>query len=151
MRYFLLFSVLLFASQVHAYEIMWDDKDVATRQIGICTSAYLRAAHKLQIGDRPGAAISGLSRAATTLTANMFLNREGESVPGKRMGMMSSAADRLSERLDDPSFLMDVVQSCDKNLPDIAKSFRGKPTLFGKQPFDLQSYMVEKYKSSMGL
>lgn len=141
---------MFISTNVHA--IPWDDKDAATRRLAECVSAYAHIAQQFQLADNNGAATNYLSRFSTALTANMFLNREGERVPGERIRLMQSAQTQAREaRQNDIERVVELANSCDAEMPDVVRRMRNEPPLFGESFLSAKAKLLDQMKGSLGL
>jgi len=123
------------------------------KQLGYCEGVYIYTAQLLQMQGNNGAAINVLSRASRVVAATMFLNRQGEVVPGNRLEAGKLARQSVKEQLDaNPKLVVAASDNCDKAIaPLIGRASQTGETLWGKRFFELSQTILDQYKKQLGL
>jgi len=124
-----------------------------SKELAYCEGVYLYVAQMLQIQNNNGAALNVLSRASRVTTANFFLNKQGDKIPGERIREIKLSRQGLKERLDsDPNLALTETNNCDKTTPPIiTQAAKQGGTLWGKTFVELNQAMLEQYKKNLGI
>ena len=124
-----------------------------SRQLGYCEGVYIYAAQLLQIQNNSGAAVNALSRASRVVTANFFLNRQGDVIPGERLEEIKAARRTVKPRLDsNPELVVSETTMCDKTTqPLIRRAMQKGGSLWGKNYVELNQSLLTQYKKQLGL
>ena len=86
------------------------------------------------------------------MTTNVFLNRDGERIPGERLSLMSSAQEYARQFYDeDIQQVVDTAAECDGKLPSMVSQMRNEPPLFGKTFPEFSAEQLKKMKEQLGL
>jgi hypothetical protein len=142
-------AVLLCSSAWSAPKITSDE----TKKLGYCEGVYIYTAQFLQNQNNSGAAINALSRASRVVSANFFLNKEGDVVPGESLATTKAARRTVKLRLDsDPNLIPSEAAECDRvSEPLIKRAINMGGTIFGKSFSEFNQYTLDQYKKTLGL
>lgn len=125
-----------------------------TKELGWCEGVFIYAAQYSQLHERPNAAVNLLARAATTMAANFFLNRNSNGeVDGKRVHLSKSTRKNVKPLLDqNPTEIESHVNRCNEIVQPLSvRAMTAKGLLFEKTFPEFQKFMLESMKSSLGL
>lgn len=124
-----------------------------SRQLGYCEGVYIYSAQFLQIQNNSGAAVNALSRVSRVVTANFFLNRQGDVIPGDRLEVIKTARRIAKPKLDsNPESIISETTMCDKTtLPIIKRAMQKGGSLWGKNFVELNESLLAQYKKQLGL
>lgn len=141
--------VLLPISRARAYYEISSDSKV----LSWCEGVYIYYAHVNQIRNNEGAAKNLLFRASRVVTANMFMNLDGQTVSGDKLAQFKAVRRGMKERFDkDPNFYSGEVDSCDKKVAPIISNIQGdKKRWRGVSFLEFQQKMLESYLRSFGI
>lgn len=149
------FLVALVAGMALSTSAVADVLTPEARKLAHCEGVYIYAAQMAQLLNNNGAALNFLSRASRATTANFFLNRRGDGVPGETIRAIKASRAGLRERLDSNQTLLSVESTeCDRAIPPIfsvVANYTKGENLGGKSFVEFNQYILDQYKKGLGL